>query len=460
MIHPIIKFVACCRAAGYRISTSEVLDCLTQLELIDVLDQDEFRAVLRANFAKSRREQGEFDRLYHLFFHELRQDIEVTEQVALSGKVDRVMDILEGLANGDRSRRSILEFLSGEPLSFLEIIRQVHTEHGDSTQSVKFNLAPLAGRLEVMVNLNTIRSQIGRILEENPFRYARDTSQEVMRYFDERMRSAYSLLLKEPRPTSDDVRLIRSHEHYLTQLGDRPFTSLTPREVEQVREIIEKLVRKLKDVVSRRYSAHKRGILDIKKMLRRAHRYHGVPVEIIFKKRPPRKGKIVTLCDISSSVWAAARFMLTVLYSLQDCFTRVNSFVFVSGLVEVTEILESEEINYALGRVLKDLDLEYTAATDYGETFRQFKQNFMETLNKKTTLIIMGDARTNYLHPEDGILSEMREKCARVIWLNPEPEQIWNTGDSEMYTYKAHVNELRQCRNMNQLLGFIEELVI
>jgi uncharacterized protein with von Willebrand factor type A (vWA) domain len=72
MISPILKFVSCCRAAGYRISTAEVLDCTAQLELIDLLDEEEFRAALRSNFAKSRRDQAHFDRLYHLFFHELR----------------------------------------------------------------------------------------------------------------------------------------------------------------------------------------------------------------------------------------------------------------------------------------------------------------------------------------------------------------------------------------------------
>ncbi len=92
----------------------------------------------------------------------------------------------------------------------------------------------------------------------------------------------------------------------------------------------------------------------------------------------------------------------------------------------------------AIDKILKDPELNYYVSTDYGETFRQFRQNHMDTLTKRTTLIIMGDARTNYLHPEDRILAEMRERCRRVIWLNPEPETAWNTGDSEMYAYRQH----------------------
>ncbi|MFO7861353.1 MAG: hypothetical protein R6U41_09035 [Desulfosalsimonas sp.] len=45
-------------------------------------------------------------------------------------------------------------------------------------------------------------------------------------------------------------------------------------------------------------------------------------------------------------------------------------------------------------------------------------------------------------------------------WLNPEPEAFWGTGDSEMHTYKAHCHEVRTCQNLNQLIDFIEELVL
>ncbi|MEZ4549255.1 MAG: VWA domain-containing protein [Desulfobacterales bacterium] len=61
----------------------------------------------------------------------------------------------------------------------------------------------------------------------------------------------------------------------------------------------------------------------------------------------------------------------------------------------------------------------------------------------KKILIIVGDARTNYHNPCERLLDEMRAKCRRVIWLNPEPEQFWGTGDSEMNTYKSYCHEVR-----------------
>jgi len=457
MINPILKFVACCRAAGYRISTAEVLDCTSQLELIDMIDEDEFRAVLRANFAKSRRDQAHFDRLYHLFFHELRGDL--SDDEGMPRKAGQLIDTLRGRLNGDREYRAIIEFLSGDPFMFLDMMRQVQSESDSAGIGAKFNLGPLSSRLKVLLSLNRVRDEIGQVLDRNQLQFNDAMRASLNRYFGDYLDSAFSLLLREPRQHNDE-RSYRTHEKRLQTLGERAFSALTAREIEEVREALDRLVRKLKDIISRRYATHSRGVLDVKKTIRRADRYHGVPVEIMFKKRPPKKAKIVTLCDISSSVWSAARFMLNVLYSLHECFEKVNSFVFVSGVKEVTGIFDTNEPSVAIDKILGDLDFNYLVPTDYGETFRQFRMNHMDVLTKRTTLIIMGDARTNYLHPEDRILEEMRERCRRVIWLNPEPESSWNTGDSEMYSYRQHCHELRQCRNLNQLIDFIEELML
>ncbi|MBW1898936.1 MAG: VWA domain-containing protein, partial [Deltaproteobacteria bacterium] len=243
-------------------------------------------------------------------------------------------------------------------------------------------------------------------------------------------------------------------------LGEQFFSSLSQSEVEEMREVIKQLVRKINDMITRRWSSKNRGVLDVKKTLRRAGRYQGIPIEVIYKKRPPRKGKIVTICDVSGSVWSAARFMLNMLFSLQDCFSKVRSFVFVSEIADVTEIFEKNEINEAVEKVMEEADINYEALTDYGETFVRFKKNYMDVLNKKTTLIIVGDGRSNHFDPQDQILGEMREKCRRVVWLNPEPERFWNSGDSEMNLYKAYCHEVRPCQNLNQLTRFIQELVL
>jgi uncharacterized protein with von Willebrand factor type A (vWA) domain len=456
MVNLIQQFASCCRAAGLRISTSEVLDSLNQLQLINPTDESQFRSLLRANFAKSMRDVQHFDRLYHLFFHEMRMDTADMKQAAShSEQIKKAAEILKQMPHDNPVYDAVVDFLQGNPLALLREMRRIQTE--EEVTMLRFNLGPLGNRLNVMLQINKAARDL---VAENYAKTDSDARRDLTAYFAERVNAARSILMYEPRPGDISTKKINSYEQRLKGLGEKSFSSFTREELEEMREAIDKLVRKLKNIVSRRYSVRNKGNLDVKKTLRASAKYNGVPLDIKYRRKAKRKSRIVTLCDVSGSVWAAARFMLNLLYSLQDCFDKVNSFVFIDKLSEVTSIFEEHEINEAISLVLEKSDVNYNASTDYGETLRNFKKDYMELLTKKTTLIIVGDGRSNYMNSEDAILGQMRERCRRVIWLNPEQETLWGTGDSEIMSYMHHCHEVRQCRNINQLFTFIEELVL
>lgn len=459
MVTLIQQFVSCCRAAGMRVSTSEVLDSLNQMQLINPTDEHQFRSLLRSNFAKSIRDVQHFDRLYHLFFHEMRMDTaDIRQAASYSEQITNAADILKKMPHDNPIYDAVVDFLQGNPMALLQEMRRIQTE--EEPAMLRFNLGPLGNRLNVMLQINKAASAAQALVEDNYAKTDSVAGRELAMYFEERIAAARSMLAYEPRPGESGTRKTKSEEQKLRGLGEKSFSSFTPQEVEEMREAIDKLVRKLKNIVSRRYAVRNRGGIDVKKTLRASAKYNGVPVEIKYRRKTKRKSRIVTLCDVSGSVWAAARFMLNLLYALQDCFDKVNSFVFIDHLSEVTEIFEENEINEAIRLVLEKSDVDYNASTDYGETLRNFKKNHMDLLTKKTTLIIVGDGRTNYMNPEDAILGRMRERCRRVIWLNPEQENLWGSGDSEIKSYMPHCHEVRQCRNVNQLFTFIEELVL
>lgn len=461
MVNLVLKFVGAARAAGLRVSTSEVLDCLDHLALIDVLDESQFAATLRANFAKSRREQAHFERLYHLFFHELRRD----ESIALSGplgsRIQAALQALKEQAVDSAAGEAVLDFLGGDPAPLLGQISAIGGK-GDEGAGAGMggNLGAVSRRLGIFLALNAAEAALGAYLTEQRGEIPWEQRRDLKAHFAERLDSARRLLSRDR--IASDQRLVKTAAPRKLQndLGEVHFASLTPREVESMREIIEQLVRKINDTISRRRAARRRGVLDVKKTLRRSAAYQGIPLEIFFRQRPPRRAKIVALCDVSGSVWSAARFMLNMLYSLQDCFTQVRSFIFVAGIEEVTGVFENHEINRAIEKILKEADIQYDAATDYGATLRQFRRQHMDILNKKTTLIVIGDGRSNYSNPEEGILEQIQQRCRRVIWLNPETRMFWYTGDSEMRAYEAFCDEVRPCQNLNQLLAFITSLVL
>jgi Protein containing von Willebrand factor type A (vWA) domain len=461
MVNLIQQFVSCCRAAGLRISTAEILDCLNQLRLIEVTNELQFRATLRANFAKSMREVNHFDRLYHLFFHEMRVDAaDAAQSAALAGQIRQVTDILKKKPHDNPMFDAVVDFIAGNPLDFLKEMRRIQTASDSEAQPARFNFGPLADRFNILMQITSATAAIAQLLQDSPLDISSTVRNDLASHFTERLDTARSILLYEPRPGDKNTKIIKTYEQRLKELGERPFSSFTRQELTEMRESIDKLVRKLKNNVSRRFAVKHRGNLDVKKTIRSAARYGGVPVEIKYRNKPLRRSRIVTLCDVSGSVWAAARFMLNLLYSLQECFDKVNSFVFIDDLTDVTAVFEENEINEAIRFVLEEADVHYNAPTDYGVTLRHFQRDYMDLLTKKTTLIIVGDGRSNYMHPEDAILGQMREKCRRVIWLNPEQEQLWGTGDSEIKAYMHHCHEVRQCSNVNQLIAFIEELVL
>ncbi|MEE9497602.1 MAG: VWA domain-containing protein [Desulfobacterales bacterium] len=460
MVNLVLNFVSCARTAGLRVSTSEVLDCLNQLKLVDILEEPQFAAVLRANFAKSRREQHHFDRLYQMFFHELRQDASIVGSEPFSEQIHDILQALAPAGEEDTTFQTVLDFLDGDPLPYFEQVQQIGSNGDDQNRGLGSNLGAVTRRLEIMLGLNAAEEALEQFLADHRDQMNWEVRRDLDAHFKNRLDSARRLLTHNRRAYTDSADKNISYRQRLDHLGEIHFASLTQKEVETMREVIEQLVRRLKDTVSRRYARQKRGVLDIKKTLRRAAGYQGIPMELFYRNRPLRKAKIVALCDVSGSVWSAVRFMLNMLYSLQECFTQVRSFVFVAGLDEVTNVFEDHKINLAIEKVLKEANIEYNAATDYGLTFRQFKKRYIDILNKKTTLIIIGDGRTNYANPEERILDEMRERSRRVIWLNPETQYFWYTGDSEMRTYMEYCDEVRPCQNLNQLLGFIESLVL
>ncbi|MDD2603493.1 MAG: VWA domain-containing protein [Desulfobacterales bacterium] len=459
MVPLILDFVACARAGGLRISTGEVLDCLTQARWIDPLDESQFYALLRANMAKSRLAQERFDRIYRLYFHELRRQID-DPSVSITAQTEEIGAEVRGTDPGEPVSGAVADFLEGDPAAYLRLLRGIDSEGDSQRLGPGANLGALVRRLPVLRALDRAAAVVEDYLATRRRALHWETRREIDGHLRQRLASARRLLTEGERlGVAPQINRERSSER-LDALGERAFAGLSPAEVDQMRQVIARLVRKLKDTIGLRYAARSRGLLDVKKTLRRAARYQGVPLELRRRRRPPRKGRVMVLCDLSGSVWSAARFMLNMLYALQDCFDRVRSFVFVAGLVEVTDLFDHNDIQRAIGKVLTETDLAYGAATDYGLTLRQFRSAYLDAVNKKTTVIIIGDGRSNYGNPEEGIVAEIRDRCRRLIWLNPESEAFWYTGDSEMRTYMPLCNEVRPCQNLNQLSDFIRELVL
>jgi uncharacterized protein len=165
------------------------------------------------------------------------------------------------------------------------------------------------------------------------------------------------------------------------------------------------------------------------------------------------------LCDVSDSVRNVSRFMLQFVYSLQDLYSRVRSFIFVSEIGEITQLFEENDTQDAIEQALTGNIINVFAHSDFGRAFRAFHRDHLAAVNNRTTVIVLGDARNNYNLAQEWVLRDIGQRAKQLIWLNPESRLTWGFGDSEMDRYLPFCHVVEECRNLNQLYRVIDRLV-
>jgi len=200
--------------------------------------------------------------------------------------------------------------------------------------------------------------------------------------------------------------------------------------------------------------------LSIRRTLHLAMGTGGVPFRIATEPAPPPKPEIVVLCDVSGSVATFSRFTLNLLIALDSRLSRLRAFSFVDGLAEITELVREAR---SAGRQLNQAEaargaIRWSGSSDYGHVLRDFASQYARQFSRRTVVLVVGDARTNYLDPAAGALAEVSERVGKLYWLNPEPRRYWNQGDSVMASYAPWCAQVRECSTLRQIADFVRSL--
>ena len=119
---------------------------------------------------------------------------------------------------------------------------------------------------------------------------------------------------------------------------------------QRMREVVNRLAQRIKNILSIRRKRLKRGKLDLHQTLRRNMASGGVPFEVIYKQRRKERPKLVIMCDVSSSVANVSRFMLQFMStSCRRPSRKIRSFVFVAELGEVTQVFKDYDVKHRRG---------------------------------------------------------------------------------------------------------------
>ena len=223
-----------------------------------------------------------------------------------------------------------------------------------------------------------------------------------------------------------------------------------------MQSLVQRAARKLASQHSRRRLTRKRGQLDVRKTIAANAAFDGALFHTRWKATRIERPKIVVICDVSGSVSAVARFLLLFVYSLQDVMPKVRSFVFASDMIEVTELFKQEGIELALEDIMKRWG---GSSTNYAKALEGFQSQALASINKKTTVIMLGDARNNQGDGRVDIWEKVFRKSKRVLWLNPEHCNSWDTGDSIMSEYSPWCGSVEACRNLKDIERFFSRLL-
>ncbi len=457
----ILEFIGDLRKAEIRVSTTEALDALQAAAEIGLSDRHDFRAALAATLVKESRDLPAFDRLFDLYFFDL-QALGAETAKALGRKDPWARALLERLlAEGDLDVDPLTELLLTAEAPELELaVRQGGRAVGLERLFYFLQVGYFSRRIWDQFPWQEIEGDLEALLRAAEAEGMDPGALARLRTYMELRMEAFRRLIRQHVERELGRRGYRQEERLRRELlADKPLFTLSADEVAQMKAVVARLARKIKDALALRQRREQEGKLDPKRTFRASLQYDGVPLDIRWRHRRREKPRLVTLCDVSDSVRNASRFMLQLVWNLQECFSRVQSFVFVSEIAEVSEAFRTLPVERAVEYALGGARVDYHSRSDFGYAFARFTRESLERLDRKTTLLVLGDARNNYNDPQAWAIRLMRERVKGIIWLNPEGQWGWGVGDSVMPLYAPHCDVVRECRTLAQLAEVVDGLL-
>ena len=468
----IIEFTNLLRKSGIRVSVAEGIDAFRALDELSIEDREIFKDALRASMVKRGDEIGTFDELFDLywsgFYDNLRESFgNLDDQMGdmgidLEALLAQMAEMMEGMG-GDLDLGELAKALLTQDLASLEnMIREAAEQAGTDRIENMLQVGFFSRRTNEQLDLEGAGGQLEELAEKLAEMGMGSDEIEAMRQMIQKLlenmrRSVKNFVERELQTRNHDYM----EKFRKEMLQEKSFYHLTEEEISRMREVVNRLAQRIKNVLSVRKKRIKRGKLDLHQTLRRNMARGGIPFEVIYKHRRKDRPKLVILCDVSSSVANVSRFMLQFMYGLQEAFTKIRSYVFVSDLGEVTSIFKDGDVNSAIEKALDGGDvINVYTRSNFGQAFHDFWKDHLSSIDNRTTVIVLGDARNNYNDPRAWCLRDIHNKAKNVVWLNPESPSAWGFGDSVMDRYTPYCDRVEECRNLRQLSKIVDDVML
>jgi uncharacterized protein with von Willebrand factor type A (vWA) domain len=349
----------------------------------------------------------------------------------------------EGQGRGGSELARML--LAGDQAALAAAVEQAAQEAGLSNIALFTQVNLFTRRILERMGLQALEREIAAAPDSDRagrLRQGRDRLRDQVRDFVEQNLQLYA---------QGETEAFRERLLQRTRLS-----AIDRRDHERMRVLVRAMARRLATQYGRNRKRDRRGVLDVRRTLRRNMGWEGIPFHVIWKQERIEKPKLVVLCDVSGSVASIAQFLLLFLYSLNEALSGLRSFAFSGNLVDVSEVLERNPIEVAIPEVMARAGF---GSSNYGMALADFEREHMRLLDSHTTVIVLGDGRGNRTDPRTDILTRMADRSKQIVWLNPEARTLWGTGDSDMLRYAPHCRVTAVCNTLQHLERVIGKLL-
>ena len=442
------RFFRAARGAGVHVSPAESIDAMRAVAKVGFEERGILRDTLLLTLAKSEDEKKALGACFDLFFSQ--------------PEPSQPSDAKQSTDESASQSQSAQSAGGGQPQNLGPLAQMLLAQDPSEIAAAIANAASAASLSDIRYFTQRGIFQ-SRLLERMGIQRLNDDLDELTATnpaLAERLTIATDALRETVRDRVAQALLLYGREEAENLrneiLRNAPLARIEPRQVEQMRALIRQMARRLRERFSKPRKRQRRGHLDVRRTLRRNAAWGSVPFLTAWKRKHRDKPKIVALCDVSGSVARVSDFFLLLIHSLHEVVSDVRSFAFSGHLIEVSDILESKSAEDAMHDIMAKVGF---GSSDYGSSFADFERQWMASITPQTTVIVLGDARSNNLDPGADILRRISERSKRVVWLNPEGRLTWGFGDSEMPRYATFCNVVRQCATAQQLERAVTDIV-
>jgi uncharacterized protein with von Willebrand factor type A (vWA) domain len=447
-----IGFVEALRSAGLSVSLAEGLDAIAALDRVSWHDRETVRAAYAATLVKRQPQRVTFDAVFDIYYPRL-----VGNGVAAEGAEPETA-VRDGGPALERFREALAEALAaGDQQALQDLAAEAVARFGAmpgrgpglSSWSAYTSLQRVSPS-ELMDRL--VQGLLGSGLDD-----------------EQAQRTAGRRIGDFTRLVESDARRRIAEEKGPEHVADvtvRPtidrldFTSARRSDLEEMRREIYPLARRLAARLTKEQHARRRGPLDVRRTVRASISTGGVPLTTHHKPKRPHRTDLVVLCDVSGSVANFAQFTLLLVFALREAFSGVRAFTFIDHVVEVSDHFrpgaDVVEVMESLAASVSHAAL--WGRTNYGRALTKFAEEYADAIGPKSSLLILGDARSNYSDLALPVLSDLAKRSRHAWWLNPEHPRHWGSGDSAADAY-GEIVKMVECRNLAQLGEFVHEIL-